>query len=132
MNDTDLMRVLQKAVTHTVPLPKAHPDRKSQCPTIARIWKVAADGKWQDSDHSSHCGYCQKSLAGAWKEEPPSLITLLRYVASPETFENRRAMEIYVNHTGDARAKLAARLVATRHQGTALEEWLAAIVGFFV
>ncbi len=66
-------------------------------PPLVRFPEAVRSG-WREEErrHVSACEHCQKLVAAQWRVEHPSIWVLVRYLADPQGFADRQAMELHL------------------------------------
>lgn len=93
----DLLRLVSAEKAHEAPTGE-HPLQTEACPPLSLFPKAVREG-WPSEwiAHVSNCPYCQRLIGLEWRLECPDVPTLMRYLADPEHFPFREAMEFHLN-----------------------------------
>jgi len=83
------------------------PVEAEEHPPLMRFPEAVRSG-WRDDEraHVSACERCQQLVAAQWWIEHPGLWTLVRYLADPAGFPDRRAMELHLERHACRQCKL--------------------------
>jgi len=108
MTKTTFLTLLRDAWPESVK--QQHSRRTRDCPSLPRLVAAVKTGWHPDEhEHASECEYCLRLVARVWEDHPPAWREVIKYAAAPDSYLDRRAMQIYVARGGRHQYAIARR-----------------------